>query len=86
MRSTLSIMQIVRSLFAQTRAKINWALCELHSTLSVTALQWRSSGTTSSVFIMTAVYKSTLTDLQTRGFSPLFLPFYIFFKQQNRRF
>jgi len=28
-----------------------WTLSELHNPLSVTALQWRSSGTTSRVFI-----------------------------------
>jgi len=41
-------MQIVQSHLTQTRVK-NVTLCELHSTPSVKALQWRSSGTTSSV-------------------------------------
>ena len=40
--------------------------------LALKQLQWRSSGTTSSVFYMTAVCKYTLTYVHTRGFSPLF--------------
>ena len=34
-------------------SRVKIALCELHNTLSVKALQWRSAGTTSFVLLLT---------------------------------
>jgi len=54
-----SIIQILWSHFARTGQKMTSS--EFEQSLSVRALQWRLTGTTSSVFISTAVYIYTLT-------------------------